>query len=333
MRKLLNWLVVGAILWSGYWGIAAWALHQGVSAWFIERTRQGWLAEHDGLASSGYPLHQKLELTTPVLADPGTGIAWRADWLSLNSASLSPLQQRLQFPSTAQRISYFDRTLVLTASDMQAALDLAPGQALALDDLNLQTGTWRVNEAGLDLATAQSAELRMTQTEAPETYTLTLALPDLSLPALQRSYLRGNEGLPDRFDAFELKATVQFDTAWDRRALELHRPQPRRVGLDSVRAQWGPMHLRATGSLTVDTGGIPTGEITIQAQDWQQILSLAEHSGLLAAQMRGTLEQVLALLAGRGGHPDRLEMRLSFVKGTMMLGPLPLGPAPRFIIR
>lgn len=333
MRRLINWLVIITILWTAYWGIAAWALREGVTAWFGERAREGWHTEYDDVKTSGYPARHITRISNPVLADPGTGTAWSADWIAINSAAVSPTQQALHFPETPQRFSYFDGTMVLQATDMRAGLGFAPGRSLALEHVDLTSGAWQVTEAEQPVLSGQAFVLRMEESDTALQYQLHGSVTELAPLADTRRLLFSTRGLPDTFDALEFQANVTFDTPWDRRALELRRPQPRHIDLENAHIQWGPMQIRAAGALTMDEAGRPTGEVTLQAQDWQRMLILAEETGLLPPALRNNVEQVLNLLAGRSGHPERLELRLNFAGGRVMLGPLPLGPAPRILLR
>lgn len=330
MRRLIKCLIVASLLWGGYWGLAAWALRQGFEAWFQERVREGWHAEYEHLETGGFPNRHVTEITNPVLADPGTGTAWSADWISFDSAALSPTHQRLRFADTAQRLSYFDRTLTLKAQDLVAGLDLAPGTALRLQELSLNSGAITLTDASDTSISADALSLIMRETESAATYDITGEIIGFTPQGLLREQLL--PALPAQFDRLALSATVEFDTDWDRRALELRRPQPRQISLHEAEGKWGPMRIRATGALVVDEAGRAEGAITLQADRWREMLTLFEESGLLAAQSRRNLERLVAILAGRSGHPDKLEAKLSFSRGQMLLGPLPLGPAPRFIL-
>ncbi len=333
MRRLINWLVVLTLLWTAYWGIAAWALREGVTAWYGERAREGWHAEYDGIETAGYPSRHVTRILNPVLADPGTGTAWSADWITFDSAAVSPTQQGLRFPATPQRFSNFDGTLILEADDMRAGLGFAPGRALALEHIDLHSGPWKISDAAQPLLSGQAFVLRMEESDEPLRYQLHGNIAGLVLSGGTRRVLFSTQSLPEAFEALEFRATATFDTPWDRRALELRRPQPRHLDLEQMLVQWGPMQMRAAGELSMDESGRPTGTITLQAQDWQRMLTLTEETGLLPPALRANVEQVLSLLAGRSGHPERLELRLNFARGRVMLGPLPLGPAPRILLR
>ena len=75
------------------------------------------------------------------------------------------------------------------------------------------------------------------------------------------------------------------------------------------------------------------GQITIKAKNWRDILKLAVASGAIPESMSGTLEDALGLIAGLAGNPKTLDIPLDFRNGRMLLGPVPIGPAPVLVIR
>ena len=127
--------------------------------------------------------------------------------------------------------------------------------------------------------------------------------------------------------------TVAFDKPWDLSAIEDARPQPRRIELKLAEARWGRLELQAAGEVTVDAAGIPTGEITVKARNWRDILRLAVDSGALPQGFAGTLEDGLALVSQMAGNPKTLDIPLGLRDGRVLLGPVPLGPAPVLRLR
>ena len=93
------------------------------------------------------------------------------------------------------------------------------------------------------------------------------------------------------------------------------------------------MTFRAAGELTIDENGVAEGEIDIRAVEWRRILDMAVSSGMLSGNFRPAIESALELVAGLSGQPDTLDAPLSFQNGFVSFGPIPLGPAPRFVIR
>ncbi|UWQ46661.1 DUF2125 domain-containing protein [Leisingera aquaemixtae] len=331
--RLAKLLMAAVAVWSLYWAAAAWGLRTGIASWFAQQERQGWQAEHSGLETSGYPLRHQTRISRPALADPRTGTAWRADWLELDSPAAWPGRLELHFPATAQRLSYFDRTAVITADGLQASLHLKPGAALELEQLAAVAGSWQIERGGETVLSGAALDLRMVQTDSPETYRITAGAQEFAPRAAWRRLLAASAPLPERFDTLALEMTVGFDAPWDRSALEQQRPQPRRIDLKLADARWGDLRLKATGALTVDAQGLPAGEIALQAENWRGLVLMAERTGALPPALRGTVERVLGLLAETSGNPRDLDIALGFRDGYVTLGPLPLGHAPRLIIR
>ena len=141
--KIVPGLLVGLVLaWSLWWWIAGFGVRTGVAAWFEDQRARGWQAEYAGIATSGYPTRHSTRLDQPALADPATGVAWRADWLTLDSPAARPGHQVLRFPDTVQRLSYFDQTYGLVAQDMRAELRVAPAAGFEMAQMGFQSGNW-----------------------------------------------------------------------------------------------------------------------------------------------------------------------------------------------
>ena len=333
MIRLLKFATVAAVLWSLYWAAAGYGIRSGVESWFDAQSTRGWQAEHSGISGGGYPLRHMLRIDNPVLADPASGLAWSASWLSLESPGIWPGRQTLRFAPDPQRLSYFDQTSVISAKDLEARLDLAPGVALELRELAMQGGVWRIQSNGSDLIGADTLLLGMTQAETSETYRIDLQADGLRPGRAVRQVMGAAPDVPDQFDTLVVDMDVQFDRAWDRQALEERRPQPRKISLRQAEAHWGPMRLRAAGDLDVDAQGVPSGALNLRAENWRQMLHMARVSQAMPHQAVDAAEQVLGMLAGLGGNPEDLDIQINFRNGFVALGPLPLGPAPRLVLR
>jgi hypothetical protein len=83
----------------------------------------------------------------------------------------------------------------------------------------------------------------------------------------------------------------------------------------------------------VDSAGLATGEITVKARNWRDMVKIAVGAGLMAPEFEGTITSALEFLAGLSGDPETLDTPLKFDRGRVWFGPVPLGQAPRFVIR
>ncbi len=333
MIRLLKLGIVLGLLWSAYWYGAGYSLRQAVSGWFQAREDRGWQADFADISTSGYPTRHVTALTSPALADPVNGTAWQADWLLLDNPAIWPGRQTLLFPATAQRLSYFDQTVVLQADAMTADLHLAPGIDLELERMALAAGPWRIDgAAGLAVA-AQGLTVSMVQTGQPDTYQFDVAAPGFNPGALARRAAEQGDALPDRFETLKLDMQVRFDRPWDRRALEERRPQPVAIDLKLARAEWGALSLFATGAVTVDGNGVPTGKIAFKAENWRDMLAALQGSGAFPPIALESAARVLNMLASISGNRDALDVELALRGGMVTLGPFPLGPAPYIYLR
>ena len=83
----------------------------------------------------------------------------------------------------------------------------------------------------------------------------------------------------------------------------------------------------------MDAAGLATGEITIKAKNWREILAIVERSGLVPSGFLPLIERALDAAAGLSGPSDSLDVPLTFRDGQVSIGLLPLGRAPPLLLR
>ena len=333
MIRLLKIIVTLALVWSIYWFAAGYGVRHAITNWFDTRQQQGWHAEFVDIGTGGYPRRHQTRLVGPGLADPQTGTAWQADWMQFDSPAIWPGHQRVTFPDTAQRLSYFDQTLTILPTGMVADMRLRPGARLQLETMALTSGGWQVTKGTDTLIAASALTLSMQQTETPDIYQFDIDAPEFTPGPELRRLMRSSDSLPETFETLRLDMQVDFSAPWDLSALETARPQPQHIDLRLVEVRWGGLRLLAAGKLDVDAQGIPTGAMTIKADNWREMLAMAAAAGTIPAKVMDPAERVLNLLAGMSGNPNALDVQLNFRDGYVAFGPFPLGPAPRLILR
>ncbi len=333
MRRLIRVFIFIALAWSAYWFVAGYGLRSAITAWFDKQQELGWQADFSSVETAGYPAHHMTRLLNPALADPENGTAWSADWIEFQSPAIWPGRQVLRFADTPQLLSYFDQTATVQADDLQAELQLQPGVALVLEKMALTAGPWSVSEDGQALAGGGTMALVMEQADNPATYAIAAQIEGFTPGDDLRRLMRSATTLPQAFETLELDMTTTFTKPWDRSALEQGRPQPEFIDLRLAEVKWGELRLFAAGELEVDAQGIPTGEIAIKAENWRDMIAMANAAGALPDQAVDPVTRALNFMAGLGGNPNALDLQLNFRDGFVALGPLPLGPAPRLILR
>lgn len=333
MRRLIVLILVVAGVWMGLWAAGSIAYEKGLKGWIEARRGEGWVADVAKLNVAGFPNRFDTTLTDLHMADPATGIAWSAPFVQFLSLAYKPHQVIAVLPTTHVFSTPF-QTMTISSEQARGSLFLEPSTALPLDrsvvviralDISSTLG-WRV---ALDEARFAAEKTVATRNE----YRIGAQLNGLAPSAGARLVLDPGGLLPDTIDTMHLDATLRFTDPWDRYAIEVARPQVTEIELDDLSARWGDVTFRAAGKLKVDAAGVPTGRISIKAVEWRRLLDMAIGSGLLADTFRPALERALELMASLEGPPNTLDAPLSFENGFISFGPIPLGSAPRIVIR
>lgn len=334
MRRLV-WLgLLFAALWSGWWMFASASLRSGLASWLEERRDEGWQAEVSNIGSSGFPFALETTLEAPVLADPETGLAVSASRLDVQAPVWWPGHVSVLFPPDEIFVASPQLRQTIRADTAMANLRLHPGTALEVEQMALTSGPWSLSLPQGSIMSASGLTLDMTQAPEVKTqYAFTLDAPAFKPGTVPRSALLIPDDWPVAFDSLKLEMNVTFDRPIDRQTIETARSQPRQIDLTLAEAQWGALLLRSAAALSVAPGGVLSGEFSLQARNWREMLSLAETAGAIPAGLRPQLENVLSALAGSGGNPETIDVELKLRDGTIYLGFIPLGPAPLLVVR
>ncbi len=330
MIRLIVVLLVVSLAWMIWWAIGKGAYEQGLAAWIDDRQGDGWAADVGSLETVGFPNRFDTTLTDLRLADPETGVAWRAPRLQFLSLAYKP-HQVIAVVEGPHRFSTPEGAVNISHDDGRASLFLKPETALGLDQAILILSGLTLNaDAGWTTRLASGRFAAENVAAATNTYRLGADVDGLEPARPIRRLLDPAGVLPDVVERLRLDATLTFDRPWDRFAIEEARPQPTRIELDEISATWGTAMFRAAGEVDIDADGFPTGSVTIRAEDWRKILDMAVASGVLPEEGLGPLERGLELMSG---PRDTLDATIGFRGGLMRLGIIPIGPAPRIVIR
>ncbi len=327
MRVIL-WLVAAlAVLWGGYWYVSAGALRHGTEAALTAMQTEG-RADFSAIDLGGFPARFKLTVTDPALRDPNGGWTWRAAQVVVHALAYDPGQIIAVLPAD-QTLTVGRETIALRTTDMRASAAFGLATALPLQHAEAVSGAITATS---DLGWALSGDaLRLAiREEDPATFRYRLGAEATSLtltgvPAeiLTRAGLRNGPG------RIRLDADATFDRALDRTVAEVP-PRPTAADIRSLELDWDKLSLRGSGMLSIDASGAPDGTLSLSLTNWQGLPPLLVAAGMIPPDMETSLTQSMGQLAMLSGTPDELSLPLSFKAGWVALGPLPLGPAPRF---
>lgn len=327
MRPLIWLTLFLAALYSGYWVVGSRSALAGVEAALAGMKAAG-RADHAGVEIHGFPSRFDLTIIAPALASAGGEVRWQAEFLQLLALSYRPNRLIAVWPP-AQRLSVGPATIAIASEDLRASVTLTPNSELPLDHAELAgRGVELATSPGWSLA-ADRLMLASRRSGGPQSHEIALVLTALR-PGPQVKALLDPEGrLPAALPELRLGAIADLDRPLDRRALTA---QPRLRALRAIdgSAAWGEIRLDARGGLTVGADGYATGRIELTARNWRGLLALATATGALTPEASQSLANGFAALAKAGGDENLLTLPLVFKDGMASLGPLALGPAPRF---
>lgn len=333
VRKVLLVILAAAVFWSGYWFVGSRAVEGGLVSWLADRRGDGWVAEYAELATRGFPNRFDTTITDLELADPRTGVAWTLPILKILALSYKPHHIIAIMPHQQTIASPYER-ISITNDKMRGSVIFETDTSLALDRLSFELENVTLGSSLGWKTGVQSGRFATQKTATKvDTHDIFFEASGVRPSAQLLASLDPAGVLPTTFETLVIDATVGFTAPWDRFAIERARPQIATLDLKLLQANWGDLDLHAAGELSVDGAGVPTGRITVKAQNWREMLRISVAAGVVPVGIAPTVERALELLAGMSGNPKTLDAPLSFRNGRVSFGPIPLGPAPRLIIR
>jgi hypothetical protein len=320
-------LAVAGLGYTAYWFHAAASLRKGLERWADERRGDGWQVSWDQLDSAGYPLHLRLELTAPHVADTG-GHSWRADGLTAHADPFDWTRLRLSAPGS-HHLQWPGGAAEMRAETAQAEVNLdGHGQ---LEDATLLLGPVRLS--GLSAEPISAAGLVLTWDPLPvarpdhttATVRFSATAHDLMLPPLP--------GLPlDRAVALaeitgRILGAIPQNTAAE--AIARWSADGGTVELDHVSLEWSPMALEAQGTLALDPGGQPLVSLTTRMRGLGPLMDRLADAGALPADAANAAKVGLLLLTrpDAKGRPS-VPVPVNLQDGSLYLGPARVAQVP-----
>lgn len=322
MKRWILFVTLGLALgWGMYWAWSAYRLKAEITAWFEDRRAAGWQADYDDLTLRGFPSRLDVTLTGIHLFDPEQGTGWQAPFFQILGLTYKPGHQILVW-ADRQQVTLPQGTFQINSSGLRASvIHTATGTVLRA---NLEAKTLRIDGAGKQHGLSDLL-IGLQQVQGlPDSYRLGAQANPGKAPVTAQT----PESRPDPQPALQLQAEIQFDRPWTLDTPAKQRPQPRLIDLRQAAYRAGKLKLDLTGTLSVDTQGRGDGALTLRAENWRDLLDLAQDSGQLPADLAKPLENGLTLVTGLQGNATHLDLPLRFERGTVSLGIIPLGKAP-----
>lgn len=328
MRRLTILVLALAAIYSGYWFIGAAAVERTATAQIAQMRLDGWTLDYESLNTRGYPSRFDTTVTTFNVIPPSGDLAWQAPFVQVLSLSYKPNEVILAL-ADRQDLTLGGVPMTLTSDGLRASALVAANTDLDLTRFTVEVGQMRADSsAGTVFSLSNALVALRAAKDAPLLYAAFADINDLALPVSLRQILDPAGNFPAILSQMTIDASITTDRKLDRNVIsDPRRPQIDAFKLNGMTLAWGPLSLRGKGEVTIDRSGIPTGQFTLEAQNWREMVQMAVNAGLIEQGVSETLENMGTILAGGS---NSLSLPVSFQNGLMLVGPVPVGPAPRF---
>ena len=327
MRALIRIVAVLTVLWCGYWFVGARVLtSEGRTA--LDQMQEDGRLGYGAFSIGGFPARFEADLADLSVSDPAAGWAWSVPQVAVHALAYSPNRVIAVLPPE-QTLRVAGETFAVTTEDMRASVAFGLSSAVPLTHAEAVSGPltarsdrgWSLAMDALRLAVRQEDGEGFRYRLGAEATALTLA----GTPAV----LLAKAGLADGPGRVRLDADAVLDRALDRAAAEVP-PRITTLSVRSLELDWGRLALRGTGDLGIGADGTPEGTIQLRLANWRDLPPLLAALGVIAEAEAPALTRTMGQLALLSGGTGDLSLPLSFTGGWVALGPLPLGPVPRF---
>ncbi|MHA1113143.1 MAG: DUF2125 domain-containing protein [Alphaproteobacteria bacterium] len=339
MRKRLPYIIVAAslalvALYAGLWWAAASALRERIEAAAAERSAKGHPTGFATLVIDGFPfaLRARIDGAEAALEGPLAGMTWHGDAVIASVRPWAPRRARLRLEGAQEIRAPEDVLLAATGREITADIRFDGAGRVARVDARLRDATLTpANGAPTSIAAADIAYRAESETRAGNEDGG--VGPSVSIDAADIRLAEAAGGaLGRRLGRLIVEGRLTGDLPADAtaRALAAWRDAGGTVEITHAEARWGPLHLAAVGTLTLDTEMRPLAAFSARIVNYEAALDAFVAKGALGAREAAIAKTVFALVAKRAtdGGPPALEAALTIQDGRLSVGPVPLFRVP-----
>ena len=330
MKRLTYFVAIIALIYSGYWAAGAFALKNGMQSQLTQMTDEGWTVAYDTLNTRGFPSRFDTTVTDLNVTTPDQSTSYAASMLQVLALSYRPNNAIIAFPPE-QSLTLDGLPILIESAGLRASVSANANTSLSLDQVSAeaQSLSFALGQGQLSALSDLLVAARESSA-APYTYDAYFTATDVVWPSLILGQLPIDGGLPQTISNVTFDAGITLDRALDRHTLPNWQSDPgqlRGMNLRAFSMNWGPFEISGNGSFTVDETGTPDGTITLTLNDWQGLLDVVQSTGMLPAQYQ-FMAQSMGQTLSQG--EKTMVLPITVQNGNLSVGPLPLGPSPKF---
>ncbi|CAM9092222.1 unnamed protein product, partial [Phaeothamnion confervicola] len=317
---------------SIFWFTLADRIETGIAGWAEARRAEGMIVEYSALSVTGFPLRVQIEAHDAHLAGPGPAPSW--DWRSvrlignvlpynINHIVLSlPEKQQIGIRINGGLLEQYQ----LVPLESRASVKLAGGKISRLD-ADISGGTLSGGRLLAGEMTLGRAQLHVRQVAAEadadgasgKILDVAIGLENINYPGF------ANSALGPQLARLMLNSSIEGE--W-----------PKAKGPDGVRewrdaggvaqlaaidVQWGPLNLKATGTVALDAQDRLIGSLTAKLSGYDNLIKGLQDAGQLSKDEAAAARAAFGLISmAAGDTKGELSLPLVAQDGEMYVGPL-----------
>jgi hypothetical protein len=179
--------------------------------------------------------------------------------------------------------------------------------------------------------TSKISDLKIHLRQKPDspddrTYDLVTVLNGLQLPERLWNRIDPKKKLGELKQTFRSEVTLSLQEPLTTKVLDGIYPNITRVDVQKLSLEMNTLKLNATGVLELAPEGWPVGDLDMVVHGWQETLAIAQQSELLSENNAAAITMALQFLSG--GNQSQIRVPLSFKRGRIFIGPIPIARAP-----
>ena len=320
MKRLLAVIIMATLAYSGWWFYAAQDLRSSVTDWFDTQRSAGLGAKYADLTVRGFPNRTDLTITKPMIAAGDGTLGWRAPFLQILALSYKRGHVIVAWPDT-QTLTTREGDIAVVSDGLRASVIHDDGTLIRS---NLESTVLNMTGPNQTLAMAAVNAALEKIDAAPAAYRVAVSVGSLAATPPQAAQNIG----PESLGSLRAELELSFDQPLTTEVLSGLPPNVTEMALTRSEIRYGAVTFRVTGNATFDTDGRATGEVTLTAENWRDAIADARESGDLPTALSDGLVELLSMLSTFGGARDALDVTLGLDRGTVLIGPIPVGKLP-----
>ncbi len=328
MLRLIAVVVIAAIAYGGYWFVGRSQIQSGLTDALIEANEGAYDVSFGSLKTRGFPSRFDTTVTDFRVSDPVTGTQWMAPFFQLFALSYRPNEVIAVFPDE-QMFTVNGTQITLFTQDMRASGKVRANAALSFRDATITMDNPRfVTENGGTLEMANVLAATRLTPDTAQTYDIFVEAHAIALPDDIRRFVDPGNLQPQILQNLRFDSDVTLTAPLQLNNTNAAAPAFETLSIKEFALTWGEISVTAIGDLSAGPNDALDGSISLSARNWQQALDLAVANGVVNADRRFLVTEILGNLDETPHIPDTLTLTLTIADSNLSLGGLPLGAVP-----